>query len=182
MSLYTPVQTETSAIDTFSKVSSYKHVCSMQSRCANFIKKQHCMSEWQSKYLGKWDKTYIHIPSHCNFSLCFLYWMSICCLHVILNAFKMYKTKLESSLSPSEPWPSLRACDGLCWPLLRFQHPTHILVQNLHPSAPQPELSGWGRPPDVCAVVHLGPTHLVFSVKLRGWLCDQYKRWFNADK
>lgn len=138
---------------------------------------------WQSKCLGKYETTlYSHNSSHCHFVSVFLTRNVTLLCRCHTQCIWRNTTNLESLSSPSEPWPSLRACGGLCWPLLRFQHPTHILVRNLRPSAPQPELSGWGRPPDVCAVVHLGPTHLAFSVKLRGWLCERDKRWFNADK
>lgn len=80
--------------------------------------------------------------------------------------------KILNINSPSGPWPSPRVCGGPCWPLLHFLHPTHIWGQNPHPSAPQPELSGWERLPVVSSVVRPSPTHPISSVRPQGWLYE----------
>lgn len=87
MSLYTPVQSETSAIGTqLVKLIAYKHVCGMQSRCAIFTNKQHCLCDSQSVWANRIQLCTAIIQVTVTLFLCFLSGMSLCCVNVILNA------------------------------------------------------------------------------------------------
>lgn len=69
----------------------------------------------------------------------------------------------------------MRACDGLCWPLLHFQHLTRRWDQSPRLSALRLGLSGWGRPPVFSSAARQGPAPPTSSARPPGLLCDDEK-------